>query len=410
MKTVIILGDGMSDYPIAELHGKTPLQVANKPHMDRIAREGRMGLFETVPDGMPKGSEVANLSVLGYDPVKAYNGRAVLEAANMEVELAETDVAFRLNLCCVENGRIKNHSAGHIPSDEAAQIILTLQRQLGEDSGEIPVDFHAGVSYRHLLVLRGNAASSKVKCAPPHDHVGERAADLLPTAEAAEAEATETKLRLLMARADGILKEHPINQKRVLEGKDPANAIWPWSPGRKPKMETLQARFGVRGAVISAVDLIMGLGRYAGMDVIRVDGATGLWDTNYEGKAAACLEALRNHDLVYVHVEATDEASHAKDLPLKIKCIEMLDDRLVRPILEGVERTGIETSIALLPDHPTPVATGIHAGDPVPVAIRRPGQAADSTTAFDEEQARKGGLPFMRKDDFIRIALGIDNR
>jgi 2,3-bisphosphoglycerate-independent phosphoglycerate mutase len=410
MKTVIILGDGMSDYPIPELDGKTPLQAAHKPHIDRIAREGRMGLFETVPVGMPIGSEVANLSVLGYDPVKAYNGRAVLEAANMEVELAELDVAFRLNLCCVENGRIKNHSAGHISSEEATRIILTLQSQFGEDSGEMPVDFHAGVSYRHLLVLRGAAASPKVNCAPPHDHVGERTVDLLPTAEAPGAKATEGKLRSLMAEADGILKNHPVNLQRVSAGKDPANAIWPWSPGRKPKMETLQARFGVRGAVISAVDLIMGLGRYAGMDVIRVDGATGLWDTNYEGKAAACLEALRNHDLVYVHVEATDEAGHAKDLPLKIKCIEMLDERLVRPILEGVEQTGIETSIAVLPDHPTPVATGIHAGDPVPVAIRQPGQTPDGTTAFDEDQARKGGLPFMRTDDFIRIALGIDKR
>jgi 2,3-bisphosphoglycerate-independent phosphoglycerate mutase len=409
MKTIIILGDGMSDFPVAALHGRTPLQAARKPHIDRIAREGRMGMFETVPAGMPKGSEVANLSVLGYDPVKTYNGRAVLEAANMGVALEKTDVAFRLNLCCVENGRMKNHSAGHITSEEGAQIIHTLQSELGSDSGAMPVDFHAGVSYRHLLVLRGADASPKVRCAPPHDHVGGRVADLLPAAEEAGAKATEAVLRGLMAKADGILKDHPVNRKRISEGKDPANAIWPWSPGRKPKMETLQERFGVRGAVISAVDLIMGLGRYAGMDVIRVPGATGLWDTNYEGKAAACLQALRDHDLVYVHVEATDEAGHARDLDLKIKCIEMLDERLVRPVLEGVERNGVETSIAVLPDHPTPVSTGIHSGDPVPVAVRFPGRPADQTTAFDEEQAKRGSLPFMRKDDFIRIALGIDS-
>jgi 2,3-bisphosphoglycerate-independent phosphoglycerate mutase len=408
MKTIIILGDGMSDYSVAALHGKTPLQAAVKPHIDRIAREGRMGLFETIPAGMPKGSEVANLSVLGYDPAKVYNGRAVLEAANMGVALGDDDVAFRLNLCCIENGLIKNHSAGHIPTEEAAQIIRSLQAELGEDTGDMPVDLHPGVGYRHLLVLRGAAASPKVKCAPPHDHAGERAADLLPVAEAEEAKVTEEKLRLLMTRAEGILRDHPVNRKRVSEGKDPANAVWPWSPGRKPKMETLQARFGIRGAVISAVDLINGLGLYAGMDVVRVEGATGLWDTNFEGKAAAAVQALRDHDLVYVHVEATDEAGHAKDLELKIKCIEMLDDRLVRPILEGVGRAGIETAVAVLPDHPTPVSTGIHAGDPVPVAILRPGQAPDGTTAFDEEQAKAGGLPFMRRDDFIRLALGID--
>jgi 2,3-bisphosphoglycerate-independent phosphoglycerate mutase len=407
MKTIIVLGDGMSDYPVAELHGKTPLQAANKPHIDRIAREGRMGLFETIPEGMPKGSEVANLSVLGYDPAKTYNGRAVLEAANMGVALEDEDVAFRLNLCCIENGLIKNHSAGHITTEEAGRIIRSLQAALGEDSGEMPVDLHAGVSYRHLLVLRGAASSPKINCAPPHDHVGERAADLLPAAAAGEAKATESKLRSLMARAEGILKDHPVNRKRVSKGKDPANAIWPWSPGRKPKMETLQARFGIRGAVISAVDLIMGLGLYAGMDVVRVKGATGLWDTNYEGKAAACIQALRDHDLVYVHVEATDEAGHARDLGLKIKCIEMLDDRLVRPILEGVERSGLETALAVLSDHPTPVSTGAHAGDPVPVAIRRPGQTADGTTAYDEEQAKAGSLPFMRGEDFIRLALGI---
>jgi 2,3-bisphosphoglycerate-independent phosphoglycerate mutase len=213
-----------------------------------------------------------------------------------------------------------------------------------------------------------------------------------------------------MARAEGILKDHPVNRRRVSEGKDPANAIWPWSAGRRPKMQTIQERFGVRGAVISAVDLIMGLGLYAGMDVIRVEGATGLWDTNYEGKAAACIRALQDHDLVYVHVEATDEAGHAKDLDLKIRCIEMLDDRLVRLVLEGVDRAGIETAVAVLSDHPTPVATGTHAGDPVPVAVRRSGQSPDGTNAYDEEQAKAGGLPFMRGDEFIRIALGMDKR
>jgi 2,3-bisphosphoglycerate-independent phosphoglycerate mutase len=410
MKTIIILGDGMSDYPIESLGGRTPLQAANKPSIDRIAREGRMGLFETLPAGLPMGSAVANLSVLGYDPVKTYNGRAVLEAANMGVALADDDVAFRLNLCCIENGLIKNHSAGHITTEEAGGIIRSLNAELGEDSGEMPMDLHAGVGYRHLLVLRGPAASPRVRCFPPHDHVGQRALDLLPAAESGEAKATEIRVRSLMARAEGILKDHPINRKRIAEGKDPANAVWPWSPGRKPKMETLQERFGIHGAVISAVDLIMGLGLYAGMDVVRVEGATGLWDTNYEGKAAACLRAIRDHDLVYVHVEATDEASHARDLDLKIKCIEMLDERLVRPILAGVEQAGFAVAVAVLPDHPTPVSTGIHAGDPVPVAILRPGDSPDGATVYDEEQARAGGIPFMRGADFIRLALGVDRR
>ncbi len=410
MKTIIILGDGMSDYPIEALNGRTPLQAAHKPNIDCIARKGRMGLFATIPDGFPKGSEVANLSVLGYDPVKVYNGRAVIEAANMGVALGDNDVAFRLNLVCIENGLIKNHSAGHITTEEAGEIVRSLQAALGEDSGEMPVDFHTGVSYRHLLVLRGASASPKVNCAPPHDYVGQRAEDLLPAAASDEAKPTEAKLRSLMASADEILRDHPVNRKRISEGKDPANAIWPWSPGHKPKMETFQERFGIHGAVISAVDLIMGLGLYAGMDVVRVEGATGLWDTNYEGKAAACVKAIQDHDLVYVHVEATDEAGHARDLALKIKCIEMLDDRLVRPILEGVKKTGLEATVAVLPDHPTPVSTGIHAGDPVPVAILRPGDTPDNTTAYDEEQAKAGIIPFMRGDDFIKYALGIDKR
>lgn len=407
MKTVIILGDGMSDHPVPELDGRTPLQVANKPHIDRIAREGRMGWFETVAEGQSKGSAVANLSVLGYDPAAVYNGRAVLEAANMGVSLADEDVALRCNLICVADGRIKNHSAGHISSEEAAELIRDLDEALGSDDGMSPVRFYPGVSYRHLLVLKGGWASPDVQCAPPHDHVGESIDALQPEAKTAEASATENRLRQLFDQSREILKDHPVNRKRMVEGKDPANAIWTWSPGRRPQMKTLQERFGIRGAVISAVDLIMGLGLYAGMDVVRVPGATGLWDTNYEGKAAACLDALANHDLVYVHVEATDEAGHAKDLPLKIKCIEMLDERLVRPILEGLEERGIAATVAVLPDHPTPVSTGVHARDPVPVAVMVPGGAPDATERYDEVEADKGNIPFLTGDAFIKLALGI---
>ncbi len=409
MKTVIIIGDGMSDYPVDSLGGKTPLQAARKPNIDRIAREGRMGRMETLPAGLPLGSAVANLSVLGYDPAEAFHGRAVLEAANMGVALEDDDVALRMNLICVEDGRIKNHSAGHIGNEEAGEIVRDLQAALGGEPNEIPVAMHTGVSYRHLLVLRGAAASPEVACIPPHDHVGERVEDLLPAAKSEEGKATETRLRSLMASAGRILRDHPVNQKRIAAGADPANAIWPWSPGRVPQMQTLQERFGVHGAVISAVDLINGLGLYAGMDVIRVEGATGLWDTNFEGKAAACIEALRDHDLVYVHVEATDEAGHAKDAALKVECIEMLDGRLVGPILEGVDAFGEQVGIAVLPDHPTPVASGVHERDPVPVAVLRPGDAPDESSCYDEEQATIGNIPFMRGDDFIRLMLGVES-
>jgi 2,3-bisphosphoglycerate-independent phosphoglycerate mutase len=409
MKSIIIVGDGMSDYPIERLGGRTPLQASKKPNIDRIAREGRVGLFSTIPEGQSKGSAVANLSVLGYDPVRVYQGRAVLEAASMGVPIEPTDVALRCNLISVEDGKIKNHSAGHITTEESKEIIETLDKLLGSSKNERPVKFHTGVSYRHLLVLEGGWASPSVKCAPPHDHVGENASEILPRAssDSLEARATAERLIDLCEKAASVLDEHPVNVARRAAGKDWASSIWPWSPGRKPQMATLQEKFGVKGAVISAVDLVMGLGRLAGMDVIIVPGATGLWDTNYEGKAEACLDALKDHDLVYVHVEASDEAGHAKDLDLKIRCIEMLDGRLVGPILDGLERRGIEAAVAVLSDHPTPVETGAHATDPVPVAIRTPGVAPDDVQIYDELSARNGSIGLLKGDEFIKKVLGI---
>lgn len=405
MKAVIFLGDGMSDYPIPGLGGKTPLQVADKPGMDRIAREGQSGRFETIPEGQSKGSAVANLSVLGYDPVEVYHGRAVLEAANMGVEISDSDVALRCNLVCIEQGNIKNHSAGHISSEEAETLIKTLDEKLGGMRDGVLVRFYPGVSYRHLLVLSGGEISDAVKCAPPHDFVDQPAAPLLPAAKSPRAEHTERLLRDLYDQAAKILKDHPINQKRLAAGKDPANSIWTWSPGTKPQMKTFQQRFGVKGAVISAVDLIMGLGLYAGMDVIRVPGATGLWDTNYEGKAEACLKALEDHDFVYVHVEATDEAGHARDLDMKIKCIEMLDSRIIVPVMDGVEKMGIACQLAVLPDHPTPVGTGVHARDAVPVSIMGPGRIPDSVDRYDEDAAKTGSLGALKGEEFIKAVL-----
>jgi 2,3-bisphosphoglycerate-independent phosphoglycerate mutase len=332
----------------------------------------------------------------------------------MGVEIRPGDVAVRCNLICVtgpeDDRRIKNHSAGHITSPEAAELIRALDEELGGGRGALPAVFHPGISYRHLLVLPGGWASPQVELAPPHDRLDERVADLLPRPGegATEPTAATTARRLtdLYNRALPILRDHPVNAARRRAGHDEANAIWTWSPGRRPAMRTLQERFGIRSAVISAVDLVMGLGVYAGMDVIRVPGATGLHDTNYEGKAQAALDALADHDLVYVHVEASDEASHARDLGLKIRCIEYLDDRLVRPILAGLERRGIEAVVAVLPDHPTPVSTGQHARDPVPVAIRRPGEEPDATERFDEEQAARGALGLLTGEQLIRWVLG----
>ncbi|MHC5037229.1 MAG: cofactor-independent phosphoglycerate mutase [Planctomycetota bacterium] len=406
MKSIIIIGDGMSDRPLEALGGKTPLQAARTPHFDRIAARGRMGLFRTIPKGQSLGSAVANLSVLGYDPAKTFRGRAVLEAASMGVALEPEDVALRCNLIALDGDRIKNHSAGHITSEEAAKIIATLDEELGGERAERPVRFYPGISYRHLLVLKGAWAFPEVQCAPPHDHVGEPTAGLLPKALADSAEPAAARLVDLYEKALPLLASHPVNLARRSAGKDEAAAIWPWSPGRKPEMQTFQERFGVRGAVISAVDLVIGLGCYAGMKPIHVEGATGLEDTNYEGKAQACLDALDEYDMVYVHVEATDEAGHAKDLDLKIRCIEYLDQRLVRLVLDGVEAKGIDANIALLPDHPTPVETGSHSDEPVPVAVTGPGIEPDAVQAYDEDGAAKGSLGLLEGDRFIRLVLG----
>lgn len=442
MKSIIIIGDGMSDRPQPRLEGRTPLMAARKPSIDRVAREGRMGLVQTIGPTGPADSAVANLAVLGYDALRVSQGRAVLEAASMGVDIRPGDVAFRCNLITLggdpANPTIQNHSAGHISNDEASELIRAIDAELGGGRGARPARFHPGVSYRHLMVLPDGWASPRVECAPPHDHLDEFAADLMPRAlpagalasdaatgrgdapetstartgaeEDSAARRTAERLIELYNRARPILQEHPVNRKRVAAGKDPANSLWFWSPGRRPTMPTLQERFGVKGAVISAVDLVMGLGVYAGMDLIRVPGATGLHDTNYEGKAEAALRAIADHDLVYLHVEATDEASHARDLELKIRCIEYLDDRLVRHVLNGVDAISGEISVAILPDHPTPVETGQHARDPVPCAIRTPGVAADVTDRYDEEQAARGSLGFLERDGFIRAALGLESR
>ncbi len=391
----------MADYPIEKLGNKTPLMVARKPAIDRIAREGRCGQFVTVEPEMPPGSEVANLTVLGYDPRTCYEGRGVLEAASLGVSLQDTDIGMRCNVICVENGRIKNHSAGHISTEEAKELIQDIDQRLGHQG----VRFYPGLSYRHLLVL--SEGSTAIDCYPPHDNVGKPIDQVMVKPRKSEATATAELLNRLILQSHDILLNHPVNRKRKKAGKDEANYIWPWSPGHKPKMKTFKELYGIKGAVISAVDLINGTGIYAGLDVITVPGATGLWDTNYEGKADACLAALKDHDFVYCHVEATDEAGHAKDLDLKIKTIEYLDSRLVARIMDGLEKNKIEATVAVLPDHATPVAYGNHVKDPVPVAIRDPRQAADCISSYDEEKVKQGSLGMMHGNEFIKAVLGL---
>ena len=292
MKHIIFIIDGAADYPVKELNGKTPLQVAKKPNIDKLAKEGKCGLFKTIPDNFSNGSAVANLSVLGYDPLKYFQGRGVLEAAAMGVPLDAEDVAFRCNTLCVDGAKLKNHSAGHISNEEGAELIRAVDQALGNDK----IKFYPGVSYRHLLVLKGYSA--EVECMPPHDHPGESIAKIMVKAKSFDGEETAALLNKLMLDSKFVLERHPVNVERAKQGKDMANMIWPWSPGKKPNMKTFQELYGIKGAAISAVDLIKGLGKYAGFDVIEVEGATGLYDTNYEGKADACIKALEDHDLV----------------------------------------------------------------------------------------------------------------
>ena len=401
MKRIIILGDGMADCPISELENKTPLMAAKTPWMDWIARHGQNGIFKTIPDDMPTGSAVANLSVLGYDPHTCFQGRGVLEAASLGIDLKKKDLAMRANLITIENASIQSHSAGHITSDEARLLIHDL-------NGHFQPEFqlYPGLSYRHTLIMPNGRP--EIVCAPPHDHLGETVDPLLVQAEESEAEETADRLNWLIRESWTVLENHPVNQKRRVNGKLPANSIWPWSPGKKPEMQTFQKRFGIHGAAISAVDLIKGLAVYAGMDVIHVEGATGLYDTNYEGKADAALEALQNHDFVFVHVEAADEAGHEKNLKLKMQCIENLDQRLIGRIMDGLKSRNTEAVLAVLPDHPTPVIHGAHTRDPVPVAIWNPKKSADGVTAFDEESAKAGRLGFMEGNTFIRRVFDLE--
>ncbi len=398
MKYLIILGDGMADDPTVALGGKTPLQVANKPDIDLLAKKGITGLLKTVPEGYLPGSEIANLGVLGYDVNEVFEGRGSLEAASMGIDIEDDEVAMRCNLICIEDDKIKNHSAGHISNEEATELIVYLQEKLGNEN----VNFFPGVSYRHLLKIKGG--NKNVFCTPPHDVPGTPYADVMPKAETPQAAETMALLHQLILDSQKLLEEHPINIKRKKEGKDPANSIWPWSLGYRPSMKKMTDIFDIKsGAVISAVDLIHGIGVYAGLDKIEVEGATGLYNTNYEGKVRATLDQLKEKDFVFLHIEASDEAGHEGDVDLKIKTIEYLNDRVVKPIIEEISKWNEDVTIAILPDHPTPTELKTHTSAPVPFLIWTRGITPDNIEIYDEVNASKGSAGLLCGDEFIKL-------
>jgi 2,3-bisphosphoglycerate-independent phosphoglycerate mutase len=384
MKVIILLGDGMSDVVYSELDNKSPLQAAKTPNMDFMAQHGQVGLAMTVPEGLPPGSDVANLSVFGYDPRSCYTGRSPLEAVSMGVSLGPDDVAFRMNLVTLKAHGTKlymeDFSAGHISSEEGKELVETLQKELGSAEFE----FHSGVGYRHLMVWRGG--KDGMTSTPPHDITGKSVLEHLPSGDG------DATIINLMNHAQMVLHDHPLNKRRKEQDKHQANSIWLWGHGKTPRIETYREKYGLTGAVISAVDLIKGIGICAGLDVINVAGATGYIDTNYLGKAQAALSALENHDFVYVHVEAPDEASHSGRMDHKIQAIEEFDRQVVGTVLEGIKKFG-DFAILCMPDHPTPVHLMTHTADPVPFVIYRGGkEGGNGAASYDEQQAGATGL------------------
>ena len=403
MKYVIVVGDGMADYPVESLGGKTPLMVARTPHMDWMASQGEIGLVRTIPDGFNPGSEIANLSIFGYNPVRYYTGRGPLEAASLRVNLAAVDIAFRCNLITLKfRGNeivMEDFSAGHITDEEARKIIAGLNKEMGTKE----IQFYAGVSYRHLMVLKNGAARfsslEKLELIPPHDIIGKEISPFLPQ--------TGEPVLTLMKESQRLLKKHPVNQAREAKGLLPANSIWLWGQGRSPQMVTLKERFGMDGYVISAVHLIKGIGMLAGLEGLEVPGITGYFDTNYDGKAQYTLRGLREKDFVYVHVEAPDEAGHMGDLRLKIDAIEAFDEKIVGAILKGMEEFK-RYKVLVLPDHPTPLSVRTHTADPVPYVIysNEDGALSAHGKRFDEVSASRSGISIEKGFELIERFFG----
>ncbi len=402
MKYVIIVGDGMADYPVESLGGRTPLMVARTPYMDGLAKQGEIGLVRTIPDGFNPGSEIANLSIFGYNPIRYYTGRGPLEAASLRVNLAADDIAFRCNLVTLKFQENKvlmeDFSAGHITDEEARKVIIDLSKEMGTNE----IQFYAGVSYRHLMVLKNGAARfsslEKRELTPPHDIIGKEISPFLPQ--------MEEPVLTLMKESQRLLKNHPVNQARELKGLSPANSIWLWGQGRSPHMITLEERFGMDGYVISAVHLIKGIGILAGLEVLEVPGITGYFDTNYDGKAQYALRGLREKDFVYVHVEAPDEAGHMGDLRLKIEAIEAIDEKIVGAILKGMQEFK-RYKVLVLPDHPTPLSVRSHTADPVPYVIysNEGGAISAHGRTFDEVSAAQSGISIEKGFELIERFL-----
>ena len=414
MKHIIILGDGMADHAVQRLGGKTLLQYADTPYMDMLAKKGRCGRLITVPEGFPPGSEVANTAILGYDLNKVYEGRGPLEAASIGYEMRPDDLAIRCNIITIEDGKIITHNGGNLQTADGDTLIRYLNEHLGDDR----VQFITGIQYRHLLVVRGG--SKHIVCAPPHDHPNEPWQPLLVRAEEnapkeegrMTAQETANLMNDLILRSQELLAKHPFNQARAAKGERQANSIWPWSGGYRPDMAPLSAQYPEmkNGSVISAVDLIRGIGKYAGLEPIEVEGATGLADTNYEGKAQAAIDALRRQDFVFVHVEASDEAGHDGDLDLKLRTIEYLDHRMVEPIYNEVKTWDEDVCIAVLPDHPTPVEQRIHVNEPVPFLIWHRGIEPDEVSQYDEVSCVGGAYGLLRLEQFMQTLMGVKKR
>jgi len=397
MKYLLIVGDGMADYPVPELGNKTPLQVAYKPNLDAIAAKGRNGLIKTVPDEMNPGSETAILSLLGYDPHLYCTGRGPLEAPARGIKLGNADAAFRCNLITEKDGVLIDYSAGHITTNEAKDLIEAVNEAFGKP-GE--VEFFCGLDYRHFLIMRNVPNSHLIECTPPHDAIGAKISSILPKTKSREAEKTVSTLREMIQKSKAVLNSHSMNLARVKAGKRPGNMIWPWGGGPRPSMPSFKKKYGLKAAVISAVDLVKGIGTYAGMKVINVQGATGMADTNYEGKADAAIKAFETKDFVFVHVEAPDEAGHVKDYALKVKTIEDLDSRLLCRVLKGIREP---YAVAILPDHPTPIPVGTHTRDAVPFTIMYPGAGSDGVTRFDEFSAQKGSYGLVTHESLLEL-------
>lgn len=408
MKHIIILGDGMADHPVERLGGKTLLQYADTPYMDMLAKNGRTGRLITIPEGFQPGSEVANTAILGYDLNEVYEGRGPLEAASIGYDMRTDDMAMRCNIITLADGRIKNHHGGHLTTEQSDILIKYLDRQLGNED----IKFITGIQYRHLLIIRGG--NKNIVCAPPHDHPEEEWRQLMVRPEHGwenrrdgdrmTAQQTADIINTLILKSQQLLEQHPFNKERAAQQKDAANSIWPWSGGYRPKMDTLQQMYPQikEGDVISAVDLIRGIGRYAGLNRVTVEGMTGLADTNYENKAQAAIDMLRQHDFVYLHVEASDEAGHDGDLELKLKTIENLDRRIVKPVYEEVSTwTDTPVCIAILPDHPTPVELRVHVAEPVPFIIWHPGITPDGVETYDEVSCVSGSYGLLRLEEFM---------